>query len=869
MLPPSRGEYRLARGSVRCPPALSSAQWEVFLNEVSKEDRALPANCRFCFSLLLAGSVALGCVGCRRAASPDDTLLQIREEMGRGQFDAALHDVDGACEKYRTDGEWAARFRVQKAHVLMLRGSYSESLQLLNEPLPLSLARTDAEVQGKMVEGLAQNYLQQFGLADHAISQAESLAATIPSAFVGDVAQARGILEMDRKNYMRAAEAYRTAATFARKHNLPRAELRALASLGNVAMWQEHYDEAAELFKMALERSRLLEAAGTEATTLGNLGWTYLAIGDLDNAEIMFKEAEAASAKAGMPEDHAYWLLTLGNAYYQQHRYAEAEAASQQALALERKMDDKRTLTECLNTLSEIELATGRVDAAETHNREALEVERAGLDQFGIASSKIIAGRIAASKRQFREAEKTFQEVIGDKKVETPLRWESEARLAQLYADENLSANAEVEFRRAINTIEAARAGVHRDEFRLSFLSAAIEFYDDYIDFLVLHKREAAALHVAELSRARTLEEGLATVADKAKPRSSSLQPQQLAKRLKATLLFYWMGHNQSYLWVITPARIAYFTLPKADEIEPIVKSYEKTVLGMRDAQDTGSGDGKRLYEMLVGPAKKLIPQGSRAIVLPDESLYGLNFETLVVPDPQTHFWIEDVMLSTASSLTLLERSSTGPATKEKNLLLVGNAEQASPDFPPLLQAPAEMQKVGRYFPDGRRRVLDGKQATPSAYLTSNPERFTYLHFVTHGTASHTRPLESAVILSKEGDSYKLYARDIVQHRLSANLVTISACNGSGTRAYSGEGLVGLSWAFLRAGAHNVIGALWEVSDASTPQLMDTLYGELSQGKDPATALRDAKLTLLHSNDPRSVFKKPFYWAPFQLYAGS
>ena len=93
--------------------------------------------------------------------------------------------------------------------------------------------------------------------------------------------------------------------------------------------------------------------------------------------------------------------------------------------------------------------------------------------------------------------------------------------------------------------------------------------------------------------------------------------------------------------------------------------------------------------------------------------------------------------------------------------------------------------------------------------------------------------------------------------------------NGSGTRAYSGEGLVGLSWAFLRAGAHNVIGALWEVSDASTPQLMDALYRELSQGKDPATALRDAKLKLLHSADSDSVFKKPFYWAPFQLYAGS
>ena len=139
---------------------------------------------------------------------------------------------------------------------------------------------------------------------------------------------------------------------------------------------------------------------------------------------------------------------------------------------------------------------------------------------------------------------------------------------------------------------------------------------------------------------------------------------------------------------------------------------------------------------------------------------------------------------------------------------------------------------------------------------------------MTHGTASRARPLESAVILSKDpdDDSYKLYARDIVKRHLTAYLVTISACNGAGTREFSGEGLVGLSWAFLRAGAHNVIGALWEVSDASTPQLMDKLYDGLSHGDDPAAALRAAKLSLLHSD---SVFRKPYYWAPFQLYAGS
>jgi CHAT domain-containing protein len=151
--------------------------------------------------------------------------------------------------------------------------------------------------------------------------------------------------------------------------------------------------------------------------------------------------------------------------------------------------------------------------------------------------------------------------------------------------------------------------------------------------------------------------------------------------------------------------------------------------------------------------------------------------------------------------------------------------------------------------------------------LSNNPGQFSYIHFVAHATASRLSPLDSAIILSKatsDDDSFKLYAREIVHRPVHADLVTISACYGAGMRAYTGEGLVGLSWAFMRAGAHSVIGALWEVSDSSTPQLMDRLYGELAEGRHPDAALRAAKLSLLHSN---SIFRKPFYWAPFQLYS--
>src|SRR5260370_29124440 len=157
----------------------------------------------------------------------------------------------------------------------------------------------------------------------------------------------------------------------------------------------------------------------------------------------------------------------------------------------------------------------------------------------------------------------------------------------------------------------------------------------------------------------------------------------------------------------------------------------------------------------MIEPAKKFIPQGARVILLPDGSLYGLNFETLLVPGPKPHFWIEDVTLSTASSLTLLG-SGAHSAPKDRNLLLVGNAVSASNDFPVLRQAAAEMDRVGHYFADSRREVLAGPHATPAAFLPRRPQRFASFHCVTHGSASRPHPLDSAVILSPDGESLTL-----------------------------------------------------------------------------------------------------------------
>lgn len=589
-------------------------------------------------------------------------------------------------------------------------------------------------------------------------------------------------------------------------------------------------------------------------------------MGDQDRAFSLYTEARDAAAELGVTRDVTLWLTNIGSIEYDELNFPAAARDYQKALALARQMENKSSAAVCLYNLAHVELRQEKYEAAEQYNNEALALARADQDRPAELYALITEGYIATGQKEFHKGESRFREVVSDKASDNYLRWQAQAGLAVLYAAENHTAQAEEYFRKTLAAIESVRSSIKREDFRVSFLAGAIDFYDDYLDFLVAHQKMEDALQVDEISSARTLAEGLGINSSSVSFPIKDFNPRQIAKQSQTVLLDYWLGTNHSYLWVITPERVAIFTLPPAAEMDALVQSYRQALLGSRDVLETQNAAGQKLYDLLVAPAAKMIPQGARVTILPDGSLYGLNFETLLAPGPQLHYWIEDVDVAYANSLTLLAAGAVRRAPPAKNLLLVGDPVSTDAAFPKLPQAAAEMNGIENYFPGPERKVFAGMDATPDSYLNSQPEGFSYIHFVAHGTASRTSPLDSALILSKQGDNYKLYARDIIQHPLHADLVTISACHGQGVRTYSGEGLVGLSWAFLRAGAHGVIAALWEVNDNSTPQLMDHLYAEISKGVSPATALRDAKLVLLHSG---TVYRRPFYWAPFQFYWGA
>ncbi|MGB9464387.1 MAG: CHAT domain-containing tetratricopeptide repeat protein [Candidatus Acidiferrum sp.] len=740
---------------------------------------------------------------------------------------------------------------------------------MLQGDLPPSLASSDVAVRKVLFEGWAYRIKQNFSEAEKKFTQAEQLANSSQQALLSEVLNAQGNLEFDEQDYTVAEAIFRRALASANQYNLPRQQLASLGNLARVTISNRRFAEAIDQSRRALTIARSANMGSIEAALLGNLGWCYFQLGDFVNALDYFKQARDASERLRITGNTFYWEGNAAQSYQELHDYASAKEMLKRTLDNATKIDNKQTMTETLNSLVRLDLITGDLEEAKRYNKQAQQIEDTGLEHFGVLETRFLSARIGTLNGDFVGSEKFFRQVMDDSKKEDSLKWEANAGLARMYDVQASIDIADHEYRKSIEMFEAARHAIEEDDLRISFLARGIETYEAYVDFLLHHDRALDALKVADQSRSRTLAEGLKTTGVSPAPSTLAPDPRQLSQRLKAILVFYWLGEQRSYLWVVTPGRISNFDLPSAQVIDPIVNAYREVVLDNRDPLEAGNANGQKLYEMLIEPAKNLIPKGSRVILLPDGSLYGLNFETLIVPGPKPHYWIEDATVTTASSLTLLvSAADERPAPKQKTIFLVGDTVSPNAQFPKLQQAAAEMEQIEKYFPATRRVILSGSAATPTAYLSGKPENFAYLHFVTHGTASRTRPLESAVVLSNERDedSYKLYARDIVKRRLSAYLVTISACNGAGTRAFSGEGLVGLSWAFLRAGAHNVIGALWEVSDNSTPKLMDMMYEGLSHGQDPASALRAAKLSLLHSE---SVFRKPYYWAPFQLYAGS
>jgi CHAT domain-containing protein len=777
------------------------------------------------------------------------------------------------------DPEMAARFQLLEAEAMLWLGKYEDALRVLSVQIPRQ-SNPEAVIGSLAIEAVALARLQQVPLANQKLTQAETLCTGQTYTSCGSVPRARGIVAIERGELAQARKSFVESLGFARKHQDQWLEATALSNLSVVSLQDDHYDEAVEWSQSAYKADLALGAEDLAQNALGNLGWAYFELGDSDRALDLFTDAEKRALRLGDTKEEIKWLSTAGYIYEDTGDLTRAAGSYRRAFDLAQQIHSKDDIINALEDLAHVSVDTGNFDAASAFIDQVNPLVHASGNRLDALDVMLAQGKVAVLRGQDRQAEAMFRSVAKDPDSQASMRLGSEHQLARLFEREGKTTAAGQMYRTALNTFESARAQLKNENSKLPFLANATPIYDDFIEFLVKQGKPEEALKAADQSRARTLAQGLGQIGDKESFRPASFSSRAVARKTGATLLFYWLGERQSYFWAVTPQRIALFPLPARRDLAPLVEHYGEALLGTQDPMQADSEDGQALFRSLVAPALKLIRTNPRVVILSDGALTRLNFETLIAPGPSpfsgqehgaeqitdAHYWIDDVTLFSAPSIAML--AAAKPAREvAKSLLLIGDPVSPNADFPSLPLFGSEMNLVEKSFAVQKAVVFSGQQASAAAYLASNPAQYSYIHFVAHAVASRTDPLDSAIILSATTageESFKLYAREIIQRPIDARLVTISACYGSGTRFYAGEGLVGLSWAFLRAGAHSVIGALWEVSDDSTPHLMEALYRGLEAGQTPEVALRAAKLSMVHS---QSKFRVPFYWAPFQLYS--
>jgi CHAT domain-containing protein len=813
---------------------------------------------------LLLIVAALIC-GCKSHPGPSlsqrysDTFAQLQS----GDIDAALQSSEQGFQQTQSDPVWNYKFRVLRAEALVAQGRASDGLKLLEPDPPPELANGEFAVRRRLIQSRGLCRLSQYSEAEFRIADAHRIATTGSPDYLGDVALIHGFCWLAQNDTAKAQPYFIEALTFARQHKQPFLEVNAEGNLGRISMRGERYDEAIDRLKEALASARFLHARRAEEKTLGYLGQSYYELGDFPNASSYSKQAEALAGSLGNTDDQEQWLLSLGDQYLSQGNYDSAIPAYLHALDLLKSLKNPGDLVigNCLHGLAEAELGRHNLPKAEEYNRRGEEMGASKPDNPLYILYLLTSAEIAAAKEDRTRAVDLFKQVIASNKSNDSDRWLAQSSMADLYVKLGKAQEADTAFRDAIHTVETARSEIKQEEKLLSFLDAG-PFYDGYVRFLVNQGKEAQAMQIAEFSRARTLAEGMGMDAPKSR---LDLHQIQGTLRQNEIVFAYWLSDQESYLWAITPSQARVFRLPPQHEINQAVESYNAQLQERRKLED--SPGGNVLYNTLVKPAEALLPKNAHVTIIPHRNLYRLNFETLIVPGDAPHYWINDVTVENTSSMAFRFAAQKKVAATSKQLLLMGDPVQATPEYPKLKNAAAEMHYVAGHFSAPQMALISDKTATPDAYFAAQSQNYRYIDFVTHGTAVPLSPLDSAIVLSPGKDTtYKLYAHDIIKKPIHAEIVTISACYGAGDRTYSGEGLVGLAWAFMRAGAHHVVAALWEAEDAVTPKLMDDFYSGLKSGQSPADALRAAKLKMIKGGDLNA---RPYYWASLQLYSGS
>lgn len=269
-----------------------------------------------------------------------------------------------------------------------------------------------------------------------------------------------------------------------------------------------------------------------------------------------------------------------------------------------------------------------------------------------------------------------------------------------------------------------------------------------------------------------------------------------------------------------------------------------------------------QLHQLLIEPIADFLPKNpnDRVIFVPQQLLFSVPFPAL--QDQDGRYLIEKHTILTAPAIQVLD--STHQRRKQvpgnaKEPLIIGNptmlrvplkpgaAPQQLRDLP---NSKTEAENIARDF---GTTALTGNQADKNTVI-ARMQKANIIHLATHGQLDDQQGINSGIVLT---NSF-LTAKEIINLKLNAELVVLSACD-TGQGKLTGDGVIGLSRAFIAAGTPSVIVSLWTVGDQSTSYLMQQFYQNRKHSKDNAQALRQAMLTTMKK------YPEPSQWAAFTL----
>jgi CHAT domain-containing protein len=288
----------------------------------------------------------------------------------------------------------------------------------------------------------------------------------------------------------------------------------------------------------------------------------------------------------------------------------------------------------------------------------------------------------------------------------------------------------------------------------------------------------------------------------------------------------------------------------------------------LRNAERGTGGEGlwrgplRQLEQRLIAPIEEagLLAGATRLVVVPHAELHYLPFAALLDRDGRFLIQRYEVAVTPSASvwLTLGKRST-------------GRAATGVLAFAPRPDAlPASRQEVAAIARLAGADVLTGGAATESVFRREAPSR-RVLHLATYGVLNKQNPQFSFVELAPGGDQDgRLEVHEVFGLRLAADLVVLSACqtglaSGALADVPPGDDWVGLTRAFLHAGAKHVVATLWPVDDWATAALMERFYEGYAGSAEPARALAAAQRQLL----AQPTTSHPFYWAGFVAVGGA